>query len=62
MRQDSFLTKILTMKFINIKEASDIEDAEDYRYLVSTRSEGQEMLSESEQDDFERRMGTGKYR
>ena len=47
---------------IVVREASDMEDAEIYRYLVSTRPEGQEMLSESEQDDFERRMGIGKYR
>ena len=45
-----------------IQEASDMEDTEVYRYLVSTRPEGQEMLSEEEQNDFERRMGIGKYR
>ena len=45
-----------------IQEASDMEDTEVYRYLVSTRPEGQEMLSEPEQNDFERRMGIGKYR
>ena len=44
------------------QEASDMEDAEVYRYLVSTRPEGQEMLSEVEQEDFERLMGIGKYR
>ena len=44
------------------REASDMEDAEVYRYLVSTRPEGKEMLSSHEQDDFERRMGIGKYR
>ena len=47
---------------IVIQEASDMEDAEVYRYLVSTRSDGQEMLSAQEQDEFERRMGIGKYR
>lgn len=45
-----------------IQEASDMDDAKVYRYLVSTRPEGQEMLSEEEQNDFERRMGIGKYR
>ena len=44
------------------QEASDMEDAEVYRYLVSTRPEGKEMLSSQEQDDFEKRMGIGKYR
>ena len=44
------------------QEASDMEDAEVYRYLVSTRPEGQEVLSEQEQEDFERLMGIGKYR
>lgn len=42
------------------KEALDMEDAEVYRYLVSTRPEGQEMLSVQEQEDFEKRMGIGK--
>ena len=41
------------------QEASDMEDAEVYRYLVSTRPEGQQMLSEQEQDDFEKRMDIG---
>ena len=44
------------------QEASDMEDAEVYKYLVSTRPEGKEMLSAHEQDDFEKRMGIGKYR
>ena len=47
---------------IIIQEASDMEDAEVYRYLVSTRPEGKEMLSSQEQDDFEKRMGIGNYR
>ena len=47
---------------IVIQEASDMEDAEVYRYLVSTRPDGQEMLSAQEQDDFEKRLGIGKYR
>ena len=47
---------------IVIQEASDMEDAEVYRYLVSARPEGKEMLSSQEQDDFEKRMGIGKYR
>ena len=44
------------------QEASDMEDAEVYRYLISSRPEGKEMLSSQEQDDFEKRMGIGKYR
>ena len=42
---------------IVVQEASDMEDAEVYRYLVSTHPEGKEMLSGQEQDDFEKRMG-----
>ena len=44
------------------QEASDMEDAEVYKYLVSSRPEGKEMLSSQEQDDFEKRMGIGNYR
>ena len=44
------------------QEASDMEDAEVYKYLVSTRPEGKEMLSSQEQNDFEKRMGIGNYR
>lgn len=47
---------------ILIKEAEDMEDAEVYKYLASTRPEGKVMLSASEQEDFERKMGIGKYR
>ena len=47
---------------IIIQEASDMEDTEVYRYLVSTRPEGKEMLSSQEQDDFEKRMGICKYK
>lgn len=39
------------------QEASDMEDAEVYKYLVSTRPEGQGMLSEVGQENFEKRMG-----
>ena len=45
-----------------VQEASDMEDADIYNYLASTRPEGKEMLSATEQDDFEKRMGIGKYR
>lgn len=45
-----------------IEEANGMEDAELYRYLVSTRPEGQVMVNESEKDDFMRRHGIGKYR
>ena len=40
------------------REASDIKDAEVYRYLASIRPEEQQMLSE--QEDFEKRMGVDK--
>ena len=40
-----------------IRESEDMDDAELYRYLVATRPEGKIMLSESEQDDFERELG-----
>ena len=36
--------------------------ADVYRYLASTRQEGKVMLSDSEQEEFERRMGLGNYR
>jgi hypothetical protein len=45
-----------------VEEANEMEDAELYRYLVSTRPEGQVMVSESEKDDFMRRHGIGQYR
>lgn len=47
---------------ILVREANDMADAEVYKYLVATRPEGKTMLSESEQDYFERKMGIGKYR
>lgn len=47
---------------ILIREANDMEDAEVYKYLVANRPEGKIMLSDSEQDEFERKMGIGKYR
>ncbi len=43
-------------------EANEMEDAELYRYLASTRPEGKEMVCESEKDDFMRRNGIGQYR
>ncbi|MCM1041934.1 MAG: hypothetical protein NC324_03990 [Bacteroides sp.] len=45
-----------------IKEASEMEDAELYRYLVSTRPEGKEMVDGQEKEDFMHRHGLGKYR
>ncbi len=45
-----------------IEEANEMEDAELYHYLVSTRPEGQVMVSESEKEDFMRRHGIGPYR
>lgn len=47
---------------ILIREAEDMDDAEVYKYLISTRPEGKIMLSDSEQDEFERKMGIGQYR
>ena len=44
------------------REAEDMDDVEVYKYLVATRPEGKVMLSETEQEEFERRMGLGKYR
>lgn len=52
-------------KFIEeilIREAENMDDAEIYKYLVATRPEGKVMLSETEQEEFERKMGLGKYR
>lgn len=40
----------------------ELDDADVYRYLASTRQEGKVMLSDSEQEEFERRMGLGNYR
>lgn len=40
-----------------IQEANEMEDADLYRYLVSTRPEGKIMLSKEEQEDFERSYG-----
>ena len=45
-----------------IQEAEEMDDAEVYRYLLSTRPEGKVMLTETEQDELERKMGLGKYR
>ncbi|MDE7438392.1 MAG: hypothetical protein K2M93_07895 [Muribaculaceae bacterium] len=47
---------------ILIREAEEMDDAEVYKYLVASRPEGKVMLSEKEQDEFERKMGLGKYR
>lgn len=47
---------------ILIKEAEEMDDADVYKFLVATRPEGKVMLSDSEQDEFERKMGIGKYR
>lgn len=42
---------------ILIREAKEMDDAEVYKYLVSTKPEGKVMLSEKEQEEFERKMG-----
>ena len=47
---------------ILIREAEDMDEAEVYKYLVARHPDGKVMLSESEQDEFERKMGLGKYR
>lgn len=47
---------------ILVREAEEMNDAEVYRYLSATRPKGKEMLSDSEQEEFERKMGIGKYR
>ncbi|MFG6426331.1 hypothetical protein [Lepagella muris] len=44
------------------EDAAEMDDAEIYRHLVSTRPEGQIMVSETEKDDFMRRHGIGPYR
>lgn len=47
---------------ILIREADEMDDAEVYKYLASSCPDGKVMLSENEQDEFERKMGIGKYR
>lgn len=42
---------------ILVREANDMDDADIYRYLVSSRPEGKIMISEEEQADFEKQMG-----
>ncbi len=67
--------KILSMKAasmgVNLKhyienllqqEAEEMDDADTYRYLVSTRPEGKEMLSDDEAASFMKRNGIGEYR
>ena len=58
--KDTSLKKLI--EDILIREAEDMDDAEVYKYLAATRPEGKIMLSDSEQDEFERKMGIGKYR
>lgn len=52
----------IDLQEIIVREVEDMDDAELYKYLVATRRDGKEMLSEAEQDAFERKMGLGKYR
>lgn len=47
---------------ILIREAEEMDDAEVYKYLSATRPEGKIMLSDAEQEEFERKMGIGNYR
>lgn len=44
------------------REAEEMDDAEVYKYLVATKPDGKVMLSESEQEAFQRKMGIGKHR
>lgn len=52
----------IDLQKIIVREAEGMDDAELYKYLVATRRDGKEMLSDAEQDAFERKMGLGKYR
>lgn len=45
-----------------VEEANEMDDAEIYRYLVSSRPQGKVMVNEQEKDDFMRRHGIGQYR
>lgn len=45
-----------------IQEGEEMEDAEVYKYLVSTRPEGKVILNEQEKDDFMRKHKLGAYR
>ncbi len=45
-----------------VREIEDMEDAEIYKYLVSTRPEGKTMLNEREKEDFMRKHKLGAYR
>lgn len=45
-----------------IQEAEEMDDAEVYKYLVSTRPEGKSMLNEQETDNFMRKHKLGTYR
>lgn len=41
------------------EDAAEVDDAELYRYLVASRPEGKQKISEEEKDDFMRRHGIG---
>ncbi len=45
-----------------VREMEDMEDAEVYKYLVASRPDGKVMLSDKEQEEFERKLGLGKFR
>lgn len=45
-----------------VDEANEMDDAEMYRYLASSRPEGKVMLEGKEKEDFMRRHGIGQYR
>lgn len=45
-----------------IEDANEMEDAELYRYLIAKYPEGKVKLTETEQEDFMKRNGIGKYR
>ena len=45
-----------------MEEANEMEDAELYKYLVSSRPDGKAMVSSEEKDAFMRRHSLGAYR
>lgn len=47
---------------ILVREVDEMDDAIIYKYLVATKPEGKVMLSDKEQEEFEKTMGIGKFR
>lgn len=44
-----------------VEEASEMDDADLYRYLVSNRPEGKQIISGREKEEFMRRHGIGQF-